>query len=135
MNKNKMNVAMNKRGEDIPPRLLGYFPYNHLRKQMNVNELSKELTYRSVENWVPSDGPVAGLKLLKAAEKTRFENTVERALTEREKPFVGLSLTEKLTRLKEVMQTKEESTNGEFDVDITKFFKRQATNLDVTIFE
>jgi hypothetical protein len=28
---NKTNVAMNKRGEDIPPRLvLQYFPYNHL---------------------------------------------------------------------------------------------------------
>jgi hypothetical protein len=33
------------------------------------------------------------------------------------------------------MQSKEESTDGEFDVDISKFFKRQATNLDVTIFE
>jgi hypothetical protein len=72
---------------------------------------------------------------LKAAEKKRFENTVETALTDRGKPFVGLSLTEKLTRLKEEMQSKEESTDGEFDVDITKFFKRQATNLDVTIFE
>jgi hypothetical protein len=28
---------------------------------------------------------------------------------------------------------KEKSANGEFDVDISKFFKRQATNLDVTI--
>jgi hypothetical protein len=135
LNRNKTNVAMNKRGEDIPPRLLGYFPYNHLRKRVNVNELAKELTCRSVENWAPSDGPTKGLKLLKAAEKKRFEDTVETALTDRGKPFVGLSLTEKLTRLKEVMQTKEESTNGEFDVDIGKFFKRQATNLDVTIFE
>jgi hypothetical protein len=35
------------------------------------------------------------------------------------------------------MKTNEESTeNGEFDVDFSKFFKRQATNLDVlTIFE
>ncbi len=39
---NKTNVAMNKRGEDIPPRLLGYFPYNHLRKRVNVKELAKE---------------------------------------------------------------------------------------------
>ena len=38
-------------------------------------------------------------------------------------------------RLKETMKTKEESTNGEFDVDFSKFFKRQATNLDLTIFE
>jgi hypothetical protein len=33
------------------------------------------------------------------------------------------------------MKTNEESTNGEFNVDILKFFKRQATNLDETIFE
>jgi hypothetical protein len=41
-NRNKTNFAMNKRGEDIPPWLLGYFSYyNHLRKQINVNELAK----------------------------------------------------------------------------------------------
>jgi hypothetical protein len=117
------------------PTTTGVLPYNHLRKRINVNELAKELTCHSVKNWVPPDGPVAGLKLLKAAKKKRFETTVESALTDRGKEFVGLSLTEKLTRLKEVMQTKEESTDGEFDVDISKFFKRQATNLDVTIFE
>ncbi len=49
--------------------------------------------------------------------------------------FVGLSITEKLTRLDDIMKTNEESTNGEFNVDFGKFFKKQATNLDVTIFE
>jgi hypothetical protein len=72
---------------------------------------------------------------LKAVEKKRFDVTVENALTDQGKTFVGLSLSEKLTRLKDEMKTKEESTNGEFDVDFNKFFKRQATNLDVTIFE
>jgi hypothetical protein len=33
------------------------------------------------------------------------------------------------------MKTNEESTNGELHVDFGKFFKKQATNLDVTIFE
>jgi hypothetical protein len=78
MNRNKMNVAMNTRGEDIPPRLLlGYFPYNNLRKCINVNELAKELTCRSVNNWDASNGPTKGLKLLKAAKKKRFKDTVE----------------------------------------------------------
>jgi hypothetical protein len=50
-------------------------------------------------------------------------------------PSVGLLITEKLTRLNDIMKTNEESTNGEFNVDFGKFFKKQATNLDVTIFE
>jgi hypothetical protein len=33
------------------------------------------------------------------------------------------------------MKRNEESTNGEFNVDFGKFFKKQAANLDVTIFE
>ena len=61
--------------------------------------------------------------------------TVEKALTDRGKTFVGLSITEKLTRLDDIMKTNEESTNGEFNVDFGKFFKKQATNLDVTISE
>jgi hypothetical protein len=44
LDNDKTNVAMNKRGEDIPPRLLGYFLYNHLWKRANVNELKKDLT-------------------------------------------------------------------------------------------
>ena len=72
---------------------------------------------------------------MKAVEKKRFEATVEKALTDRGKTFVGLSLSEKLTRLKDEMKTKEESTNGEFDVDCNKLFKREAINLDVKIFE
>ena len=135
IDKNKTNVAMSKRGEDIPPRLLGYFPFNHLRKRVNVNELKKELDCRRVEKWDPSDGPKKGLTILKNVEKKRFEETVEKALLDRGKSFDGLSIVEKLTRLKETMKTNEESTNGEFDVDFSKFFKQQSTNLDVTIFE
>jgi 5-hydroxyisourate hydrolase-like protein (transthyretin family) len=51
------------------------------------------------------------------------------------KTFVEISITEKLTRLNATMETNEERTNGEFHVDFGKFFKNQATNLDVTIFE
>jgi hypothetical protein len=60
--------------------------------------------------------------------------TLEKALTDRGKTFVGLSITEKLTRLDDIYY--EESTNNdEFNVDFGKFFKKQVTNLDVTIFE
>ena len=75
------------------------------------------------------------MKILKTVEKKRFEETVEKALMDRGKTFVGLSITEKLTRLNDIMKTNEESTNGEFNVDFGKFFKKQATNLDVIIFE
>jgi hypothetical protein len=135
LDNNKTNVAMNKRGEDIPPRLLGYFPYKHLWKRVNVNELKKELDCRGVENWTTKDGPTKGLKILKAVEKKRFEETVEKALTDRGKTFVGLSITGNLTRLNDIMKMNEESTNCEFNVDFSKFFKKQAANLDVTIFE
>jgi hypothetical protein len=135
LDNDKTNVVMNKRGEDIPPRLLGYFLYNYLRKRINVNELKKELDCRGVENWTIKDGPTKGLKILKTVEKKRFEEIVEKALTDRGKTFVGLSITEKLTRLDDIMKTNEENTNGEFNVDFGKFLKKQATNLDVTIFE
>jgi hypothetical protein len=61
--------------------------------------------------------------------------TVEKALTDRGKTFVGLSITKKLTCLNDTMKVNEESTNSEFHVDFGKFFKKQATNLDVTSFE
>jgi hypothetical protein len=136
LDNNKANVAMNKRGEDIPPRLLGYFPYSHLRKRVNANELKKELGCRGVHNCTIADGPAKRLTILKTLEKNRFEETVEKALTDQGKTFVGgLSITEKLTRLNDTMKRNEESTNDEVDVNFGKFFKKQATNLDVTIFE
>jgi hypothetical protein len=52
-----------------------------------------------------------------------LEETVEKALTDRGKAFVGLSITENLTRLNDTMKTNEERTNGEFDVGFGKFFK------------
>ncbi len=60
---------------------------------------------------------------------------MEKALTDQGKTFVGLLTTGKLTPLNDTMKTNEESTNGEFDVDLGKFFKKQAINLDMTIFQ
>jgi hypothetical protein len=65
LDNNKMNAAMNKRGEDIPPQLLGYFPYNHLWKHLTVKELKKKLDCRGVESWMMADGPTKGIKIVK----------------------------------------------------------------------
>jgi hypothetical protein len=83
LDKNKTNDAISKRGEDIPPRLLGCLLYNHLRKHINVNGLKKELDCRGV--MIAGDGPTKGLKILKAVEKKRFLETVEKALTDQGK--------------------------------------------------
>jgi hypothetical protein len=74
-------------------------------------------------------------KAVKAFHAGWFLMTVEKALMDRGKTFVGLLITEKVTGLNDTMKTNEESTNGEFHVDFGKFFKKQATNLDVTIYE
>jgi hypothetical protein len=86
---NKTNVAMNKRGEDIPPRLLGYFPYNHLRKRVNVNELKKELDCRGVKNWTIADGPTKGLKILKTDEKKGLKRQWRRHWRIDGRPLLG----------------------------------------------
>jgi hypothetical protein len=54
--------------------------------------------------------------------------TVEKALMDQGKTFVGLLITKKLTCLNNTMKTNKESTNGEFHVDFGKFFKKQATS-------
>jgi hypothetical protein len=64
LDNNKTNVAMNKGGEDIPPLLIGYFPYNHLPKCIRINELKKELDCCGFERWTITDGPTKGLKIL-----------------------------------------------------------------------
>jgi formyltetrahydrofolate hydrolase len=75
------------------------------------------------------------LKIFKTVQKKRFKETVEKALMDQGKTIVWILITKKLTCLKDIMKTNLESTNGEFDVDSGKFFKKQAANLDRTIFE
>jgi hypothetical protein len=74
------------------------------------------------------------LEILKTIEKKSSEEAVEKALRDQGKAFVGPLITKHLTCLNETMKTNEESTNGEFDADFGKLFKKQATNLEVTIF-
>jgi hypothetical protein len=72
------------------------------------------------------------LQILKTVEKKRFEERVEKALKDQGK-LCRTSIIKKLTRLKPPQWR--ESTDGEFHVDLGKFFKKQATEFDVPIFE
>ena len=42
------NYRQRKQGEDLPPRLLGYFPYKPMGLRANVTELEKELEAREI---------------------------------------------------------------------------------------
>jgi hypothetical protein len=68
-------------------------------------------------------------------QEKRFEETVQKALMDPGTTFVGLLITKMLTCLNDAIKTNEDSRKGESNVDFRKFFKKQATNLDVTIFE
>jgi hypothetical protein len=47
----------------------------------------------------------------------------------------GLKLAAKILLLKQDMDEKGEYAGGEYDIDITKYFKLVATNVDQSIFE
>jgi hypothetical protein len=42
------NARQSKQGEDLPPHLLGYFPYKPMGLKANKNELEKELEQREI---------------------------------------------------------------------------------------
>jgi hypothetical protein len=124
------NIYINK--TKCPTPFCTWFHYHLLKPSAKGGSA---LTCFYQDNELAADCCESILGCRKTVEKKRFEETVEKALTDRGKTFVGLSITEKLTRLDDIMKTNEESTNGEFNVDFGKFFKKQARNLDVTIFE
>jgi hypothetical protein len=66
---------------------------------------------------------------LKTVEENRFEETVEKAQSDQGKTFVGLLITKKLTCLNGTMKTNEESTNGDVDVNLGKFFSSSKNKL------
>jgi hypothetical protein len=65
----------------------------------------------------------------------RFEEQIDAGLTLRGYVFVGLKLAAKLQLLRQDITEKEESTNGEYDIDIAKYFKLLSPDVDETIFE
>jgi hypothetical protein len=73
--------------------------------------------------------------LLKKDEARRKEEQVNAGLTARGYQFHGLKLAAKLQLLRQDIMEKEETTNSEYEVDMTKYFKLLSSDVDETIFE
>ena len=134
LEKHKQSALERIQGEDLPPRLPGYYPYQPLSLTVNICQLVKELEARDENTYDPKSGVKKGVAILKVTEKKRLENDVEKKLLARGKTFATLSVQEKITHLKTSMQELEETYCGEFDVDINKYFK-MVGDLDEGLFE
>jgi hypothetical protein len=128
------NARQRKRGKAIPLRLLGYFPHVPIGRTINMNELDKELrtwniafklTLKVTKKW----------DLLKKDQARKKEEQVDANLTARGYQFHGLKLAAKLQLLRQDIMEKEETTNGEYKVDMTKYSKLLSSDVDETIFE
>jgi hypothetical protein len=99
-------------------------------------QVKHELRYRAVD-FNPKDGIKKKKALLKKNEKALFLKEIDTALEERGSSGKDLlvSLTERVTRIKTLMQEREENSSGEFEVDVKKYFKLQSTYLDTSIFD
>jgi hypothetical protein len=128
------NYRQRKQGEDLPPRLLGYFPYKQMGLKANVTELEKELEAREI-SFDRRLTVTQKVKLLKQNEPRRFEGQVEVELRTRGYEWTGLKLASKIQLLKQDMQEKEEHAGGEYDIDIEKYFKLVSSSADQSIFE
>ncbi len=73
--------------------------------------------------------------LLKIDEVRRREEQVDAALTARGYEFQGLKMPAKLQLVRQDRMEKEDSTNGEFEVVTTKYFKLLSPDVNRTIFE
>jgi hypothetical protein len=128
------NARQRKRGKDMPPRLLGYFPYVPVGRTINMSELDKELRTRNVAFELTLK-VTKKCDLLKKDEACRKEVQVDADLTARGYQFHSLKLAAKLQLLRQDIMEKEETTNGEYEVDMTKYFKLLSSDVNKTIFE
>ena len=128
------NYRQRKQGEDLPPRLLGYFPYRPIGLKANVTELEKELEAREI-SFDRKLTVTRKAKLLKENEPCCLEGQVEVELRTRGYEWTGLKLPAKIQLLKQDMEDKEEHAGGEYDIDILKYFKLVSTSIDQSIFE
>jgi hypothetical protein len=72
---------------------------------------------------------------LKKDEVRRVEGQVDADLTARGYQFHSLKLPAKLQRIRQDVTEKEDSTNGEYDIDTAKYFKLLSSDVDKTIFK
>jgi hypothetical protein len=129
------NARQRKQGEDLPPRLLGFFLYSRLGLKANVTQLERELEAREV-SFDRQLGVTKKLEVLKMSEQRRFEAVVDADLRRRGyASHPDLKLPAKIELVKQDAKEKEEQVGGEYDVDITKFFKLVSTDVDKTIFD
>jgi hypothetical protein len=118
----------------MPPRLLGYFPYVPVERTVNMSELDKELRPRNVAFELTLK-VTKKCDLLKRGEARRQEEQVDAELTARGYQFHGLKLPAKLQLLRQDITEKEETTNGEYEVDLSRYFKLLSPDVHETIFE
>jgi hypothetical protein len=122
-------------GEDIPPRLLGYFLYSQLGLKANLTHLERELEAREVL-FDRKLGVRKKLEVLKLSEQRRFEAVVDADLRSRGyECHPSLKLPAKIELVKQDAKEKEQHVGGEYDVDMSKFFKLVSTDVDKTIFD
>jgi hypothetical protein len=133
-NERAPNAQEKIRGEDIPPRLLGYFPYRALGMKANRQELLKELTYRNLE-YDHKLGVRLLQGILKAAEQTRLEKELASELLARGYQSEGMKISSKIVLLRQDCAEKSESTGGKYSVNFSKFFCKLCPDVDETIFE
>jgi hypothetical protein len=121
-------------GEDMPPRLLGYFPYRSMGVKKNKPELMKELGFRNLE-YDEKEGVRNLQGILKEAEQSRIKKELASELLARGFQSDGLKIPSMLVLLRQDCTEKSESMGGKYSVDFTKFFFKLCPDLDETIFE
>jgi hypothetical protein len=129
------NARQRKRGEDMTPRLLGYFPYVPVGRTINMSELDKELRTRNVAFQLTLKVTKKCNLLKKDEEARQKEEQVDAHLTTRGYEFHGLKLAAKVQLIRQDIMEKEETTNGEYEVDMMKYFKLLSSDVNRTIFE
>jgi hypothetical protein len=118
-----------------PPRLLGYFLYSQLGLKANVTHLERELEARKVE-FDRKLGVRKKLEVLKRSEQCRYEAAVDEDLRRRGyASHPDLKLPAKIKLIRQDAKEKDEHVGGEYNVDISKFFKLVSTDVDKTIFD
>jgi hypothetical protein len=113
----------------MPPRLLGYFPYVPVGRTINMSELDKELRTQKAAFELTLK-VTKKCDLLKRDEARRQEEQVDAELTARGYQFHGLKLPAKLQLLRQDIMT-----SGEYEVDLSPYFKLLSPDVDETIFE
>jgi hypothetical protein len=128
------NSRQRKQGEDLPPRLLGNFPFRAIGLKANVIELGKELEAREI-SFDRKITVTRKAKLLNNTNRVAWRGKFEVELRTRGYEWTGLKLPAKIQLLKQDMEDKEEHAGGEYDIDVLKYFKLVSTSIDKSIFE